>query len=76
MKILVVDDEPAVRRALEGALAGAGYDVAVASDGAEALAFLRERGAADAVVLDVLMPEVDGLEACRRLRAGGNDVPV
>ena len=76
MKILVVDDEPAVRRALEGALIGAGYDVAVAVDGAEALAFLRERGAADAVVLDVLMPEVDGLEACRRLRASGNDVPV
>ena len=42
----------------------------------EALAFLRERGAADAVVLDVLMPEVDGLEVCRRLRAAGNDVPV
>ena len=76
MKILVVDDEPAVRRALEGALSGAGYDVAVVSDGAEALAFLRERGAADAVVLDVLMPEVDGLEACRRLRSAGNDVPV
>jgi two-component system, OmpR family, response regulator MprA len=65
-----------VRRALEGALSGAGYDVAVATDGAEALAFLRERGAADAVVLDVLMPELDGLEACRRLRASGNDVPV
>ena len=76
MKILVVDDEPAVRRALEGALTGAGYEVAVAADGTEALAFLHERGAADAVVLDILMPEVDGLEACRALRASGNDVPV
>jgi two-component system response regulator MprA len=74
-RVLVVDDEPAVREALRRALALEGYDVELAENGAEAL---RKVGAADPdlVVLDVLMPEVDGLAACRRLRAEGNDVPV
>jgi two-component system response regulator MprA len=74
-RVLVVDDEPAVREALRRALALEGYDVELAENGAEALSKV---GAADPdlVVLDVLMPEVDGLAACRRLRAEGNDVPV
>ena len=74
-RVLVVDDEPAVREALRRALALEGYDVELAENGAEAL---RKVGPADpdVVVLDVLMPEVDGLAACRRLRAEGNDVPV
>ena len=74
-RVLVVDDEPAVREALRRALALEGYDVELAENGAEAL---RKLGPTDPdlVVLDVLMPEVDGLAACRRLRAEGNDVPV
>ncbi len=74
-RVLVVDDEPAVREALRRALALEGYDVELAENGAEAL---RKVGPTDPdlVVLDVLMPEVDGLAACRRLRAEGNDVPV
>ena len=74
-RVLVVDDEPAVREALRRALALEGYDVELAENGAEAL---RKVGPTDpdVVVLDVLMPEVDGLAACRRLRAEGNDVPV
>ena len=69
MRVLVVDDEPAVRTALERALRLEGYDVELASDGAEALHRLSLH-APDAVVLDVLMPNVDGLKVCRRLRGG------
>ena len=75
MRILVVDDEPAVRDALERALRLAGYEVELAADGQEALERLAA-GAPDAVVLDVLMPHVDGLEVCRRLRAAGDHTPV
>jgi two-component system, OmpR family, response regulator MprA len=75
--VLVVDDEPAVREALERALKLAGYEVELAADGEEALVRLGlEPGAADLVVLDVLMPNVDGIEVCRRLRRRGNDVPI
>jgi two-component system response regulator MprA len=75
MRILVVDDEPAVRTALERALRLEGYEVELAADGAEALQRLA-LNAPDAVVLDVLMPNVDGLEVCRRLRAAGDRTPV
>ena len=75
MRILVVDDEPAVRDALERALRLDGYDVALAGDGAQGLAALAA-GRPDAVVLDVLMPGIDGLETCRRLRAQGDRTPV
>jgi two-component system, OmpR family, response regulator MprA len=73
--ILVVDDEPAVRRALERALRLDKYEVELAIDGEEALDRLAERPA-DAVVLDVMMPGVDGLEVCRRMRAAGDKTPV
>jgi two-component system response regulator MprA len=73
--VLVVDDEPAVRESLERALAAEGYGVLLATDGEEALAAI-ERDRPDLVLLDVLMPALDGLEACRRLRATGNRVPV
>ena len=76
MQILVVDDDAAVRDSLRRALQLEGYDVQLAGDGTEALARLEGKGDADAVVLDVLMPQVDGLEVCRRLRATGNAVPV
>jgi two-component system response regulator MprA len=78
MKILVVDDERAVRESLRRALELEGYQVALAEDGEEALERLGgfDEGEADAVILDVLMPGIDGLEVCRRLRADRNAVPV
>src|SRR3990170_1832900 len=75
MHILVVDDESAVRDAIERALRLDGYDVDVAGDGREALETLDAR-APDAVVLDVLMPRIDGLDVCRRLRDRGDRTPV
>ena len=76
MKILVVDDERAVRDSLRRALELQGYDVALAADGAEALAQLESNGQVDAVLLDVLMPGLDGLEVCRRIRRSGKEIPV
>ena len=75
MRILVVDDEPSVRDALDRALRMDGYKVAVAADGDQALDALAHQPP-DAIVLDVLMPEPDGLEVCRRLRAAGDGTPV
>jgi two-component system response regulator MprA len=76
VKILVVDDERAVRDSLRRALELQGYQVDLAADGAEALALLEANGQPDAVVLDILMPGIDGLEVCRRIREEGNEVPV
>jgi two-component system, OmpR family, response regulator MprA len=76
MKILVVDDERAVRDSLRRALELQGYQVDLAADGAEALAQLERNGQPDAVVLDILMPGMDGLEVCRRIREQGSEVPV
>jgi two-component system response regulator MprA len=76
MKVLVVDDERAVRDSLRRALELQGYQVDLAGDGAEALARLDSNGQPDAVVLDILMPGIDGLEVCRRIRQQGNEVPV
>ena len=75
MKVLVVDDEPGVRAALQRALALERHDVTLAEDGQQALDTLAE-GAVDAIVLDVMMPRIDGLEVCRRLRAAGDRTPV
>ena len=74
-RVLVVDDDRAVRESLRRSLEFNGYDVALASDGAEALAGI---GAVnpDAVVMDVMMPRLDGIEATRALRAAGNDLPI
>jgi two-component system, OmpR family, response regulator MprA len=77
VKILVVDDERAVRDSLRRALELEGYEIELAGDGTEALVSLgRDEPQPDAVILDVLMPGLDGLEVCRRLRATGNRVPV
>jgi two-component system, OmpR family, response regulator MprA len=74
-RVLVVDDDPDVREAVETALELEGHSVTTAADG---LAALKRLGQAefDAVVLDVLMPNLDGFEVCRRLRASGNRTPV
>jgi two-component system response regulator MprA len=77
MRILVVDDDAAVRESLGRALRLEGYDVELASDGAEALERLEANGDdPDLIVLDVLMPNVDGLEVCRTLRRTGSRLPV
>jgi two-component system response regulator MprA len=78
VKILVVDDERAVRDSLRRALELEGYDIELAADGSEALTRLTENGESqpDVVILDVLMPGIDGLEVCRRLRRHGSRVPV
>jgi two-component system, OmpR family, response regulator MprA len=76
MKVLVVDDERAVRESLQRALELEGYYVELAADGEEAIERLSAAVPADAVILDVLMPGIDGLEVCRRLRGGGSAVPV
>lgn len=74
-QVLLVDDDDGVRRAVERALVLHGFDVQSAGGGAEALRMLAAR-APDVVVLDVSMPEVDGLEVCRRLRSAGDPTPV
>jgi two-component system, OmpR family, response regulator MprA len=75
MRILVVDDEPAVRDALQRVLRLEGFDVALARDGREAVRS-QATAPADAVLLDVLMPHLDGLEVCRRMRDTGDRTPV
>ncbi|MCX6487694.1 MAG: response regulator transcription factor [Mycobacterium sp.] len=75
MRILVVDDDRAVRESLRRSLAFNGYTVDLAEDGVEALeAITNERP--DALVLDVMMPRLDGLEVCRQLRSSGDDLPI
>ena len=75
VKILIVDDDAAVRDSLRRALRLEGYAVELAEDGEEALERITADGV-DAMVLDVAMPRLDGLETCRRLRAGGSSLPV
>ncbi len=74
-KVLVAEDDRSVRESLRRSLVFNGFDVAVAVDGADALAQLH-RSRPDALVLDVMMPRVNGLEVCRILRAGGDDLPI
>jgi two-component system response regulator MprA len=74
-RVLIVDDEPAVRDALDRALRLERYEIDLAADGREALDRLAE-ARLDAVVLDVAMPGIDGLEVCKRLRDAGDRTPV
>ncbi len=75
MRVLVVDDDAAVRNSLDRALRLNGYTVDLAVDGADALQQL-QKDPPDAMVLDVLMPNTDGLEVCRRVRALGDQTPI
>jgi two-component system response regulator MprA len=75
MRVLVVDDDPAVSGALNRALRLEGYEVSLAADGPQALEEVAIRPP-DAVVLDIGLPVIDGLDVCRRLRAAGDDTPV
>ncbi|MQA15935.1 MAG: response regulator [Pseudonocardiaceae bacterium] len=75
MRILVVDDDRAVRESLRRSLQFNGYTVELASNGQQALGSLGDQRP-DALVLDVMMPGVDGLEVCRRLRGTGDDLPI
>jgi two-component system response regulator MprA len=74
-RILVVDDDRAVRESLRRSLEFNGYAVALAGDGAEALASIASRPP-DALVIDVMMPRLDGIETTRALRGAGNDLPI
>jgi two-component system response regulator MprA len=75
VRVLVVDDDEAVRSALTHALRRDGYEVSTAADGTTALdTLLRNRH--EAVVLDILLPEPGGLEVCRTIRARGDDTPI
>ncbi|MBF4479820.1 response regulator transcription factor [Rhodococcus rhodochrous] len=75
MRILVVDDDRAVRESLRRSLSFNGYTVDLATDGQDALEQVAV-SRPDAMVLDVMMPRVDGLEVCRRLRSTGDDLPI
>jgi two-component system response regulator MprA len=75
VRILVVDDDRSVRDALRRALTLGGYEVDAVQDGREALTRL-STSSPDAVVLDIGLPEVDGLEVCRRLRGAGDRTPI
>ena len=77
VKIMVVDDERAVRESLRRALELEGYEIELAADGGEALARLDgEAAPPDILILDVLMPGMDGLEVCRRVRRSGSQIPI
>jgi len=75
MRLLVVDDDRGLRDVLRRALTLSGYEVRVADSGSEALAEVAS-GVPDAVVLDIGLPDIDGLDVCRLLRREGNRVPV
>jgi two-component system, OmpR family, response regulator MprA len=74
-RVLVVDDDRAVRESLRRSLEFNGYSVSLASDGAEALATIAGQPP-DALVIDVMMPRLDGIETTRALRKAGNDLPI
>lgn len=74
-RVLVVDDDRAVRESLRRSLEFNGYDVALAADGADALATIASH-APDVVVMDLMMPRLDGIETTKALRSAGNDVPI
>jgi two-component system response regulator MprA len=75
VNVLVVDDEPAVRGSLRRALGLEGYEISTADDGQDALEALAESDF-EAVILDIAMPGIDGIEVCRRVRRSGDRTPI
>ena len=75
MRILVVDDDLAVCRSIDRALRLEGYEVLTVSSGGEALEAVAQRSP-DALVLDLQLPDIDGLQVCRRIRDAGDDTPI
>lgn len=75
-RILIAEDDRAVREALDRALRLEGYETSLASHGSEALEVLERGGQVDAIVLDILMPFVNGLDVCRKLRSRGDRTPI
>src|SRR6185312_17043827 len=75
LRVLVIDDEPPIRRFLRTSLSAQGYSILEAEDGESGLAML-SRNAIDIVVLDLGLPGIDGLEVLKRLREGGSSIPV
>lgn len=74
-KVLIAEDDRSVRQSLQRALRFEGYDISLAVDGAEALESIKD-DRPDALILDVMMPYVDGLSVCRRVRSKGDDLPI
>ncbi len=74
-RILIAEDDRSVRQSLQRALRYEGYEVSLAVDGAEALEAVKD-DRPDALILDIMMPHVDGLAVCRRIRAKGDDLPI
>jgi two-component system response regulator MprA len=74
--VLVVDDDPAIRRALERALSAEGYGVALAEDGEQAVERVAFEPEPDLVLLDLGLPDIDGVKIVERLRAEGNEIPI
>lgn len=75
VKILVIEDEPAIIEFLRTGLKYEGYDVLIASEGRHGLE-LGERAECDLIILDLMLPDIDGIKICKKLRAGGITVPV
>jgi len=75
LQILIVDDEKALVKGLKYTLEKEGFKVKAAYDGQEALDFLQSNKA-DLIILDLMLPKVDGLEVCRRIRQQGNNTPI
>ncbi len=75
IRILVVEDEPTIVELLRIGLAYEGYQVAVARDGRTGLE-MADKGGFDLLILDLMLPDLDGFKVCRRLRMRGNDIPI
>src|SRR5438876_11448310 len=76
VRILIADDDAVSRRLLQNTLTKRGYDITVASDGKEALEALRSDDAPSMAVLDWMMPELDGIEVCRKIREVKGNIPM